>query len=723
MRWQKIARLVIAAFVIVFAGVVIYSMRQRAAMPTAAPEPVRATDPSAYTETGKGTSEQIKDGKVVTAVSFARQLTYSDGKVRGIDVDAKLTDKEGRPMRLTAKEAELVAPPGQPQALSVGKLTGDVKLTTDTGLEVTSAEAAFSDQTGILTIPGPVQFKKGRMTGRGVGATYNRNNDVLWILAEAHVTAAPDAAGGGAIEATAGSAGLARADNYMKLEKNARIVSDGRTAQAAIITLFLDQSGEKVQRMELREQSRITGTGAGASLMVAKDIDMNYAEDGRTLRSSKLMQNAVVELPGGAGGPARRIAGTTIDIAMSPDGATVTSLNAMERVQVDLPAEGDAPGKQIRSSSLHATGAPGQGLQNAIFEGGVDYTEVRPASGKAPAAERKARSLRLIVATKPGLGPIEQADFRGNVRFTDADTIAEAPRALYTIAKDMLDLSPSDGDAGTGPVVTTPQLRVEARNIHLSPTSKKLTADTDIRSSIKPQKKGAADATGRMPVMLKQDQPVTVTSNRLAYDGVAEATYSGSALLWQGNGSRISGDTIVLNDRTGNLIARGTVRTTMIMMDEDPKTKAKTPTVTNASSDLLDYNDAKRLATYTSTSATLARLTSPQGDMSGKRIDLYLKESGNEVERAESDDTVSVKLDKLFATGKHLVYTASADTYLLTGQPAVSIQKDEQGSCKRTDGTTMTYHRATGFLRSEGIAGVAATRSKPLDACPAELKP
>jgi lipopolysaccharide export system protein LptA len=129
------------------------------------------------------------------------------------------------------------------------------------------------------------------------------------------------------------------------------------------------------------------------------------------------------------------------------------------------------------------------------------------------------------------------------------------------------------------------------------------------------------------------------------------------------------------------------------------------------------------LATYTSTSATLARLTSPQGDMSGKRIDLYLRESGNEVERAESDDTVSVKLEKLFATGKHLVYTAAADTYLLTGQPAVSIQKDEQGSCKRTDGTTMTYHRATGFLRSEGIAGVAATRSKPLDACPAELKP
>ena len=36
-----------------------------------------------------------------------------------------------------------------------------------------------------------------------------------------------------------------------------------------------------------------------------------------------------------------------------------------------------------------------------------------------------------------------------------------------------------------------------------------------------------------MPTMLKQDRPVNVTSNRLDYDGVSEATYSGNALLWQ----------------------------------------------------------------------------------------------------------------------------------------------------------------------------------------------
>ena len=81
--------------------------------------------------------------------------------------------------------------------------------------------------------------------------------------------------------------------------------------------------------------------------------------------------------------------------------------------------------------------------------------------------------------------------------------------------------------------------------------------------------------------MLKQDAPVNVTSNRLDYDGVAEATYSGNAMLWQDK-SRIEGETIVLNDDTGNLTARVKVRTTMMLQDEDPKTKVRKLTETRA---------------------------------------------------------------------------------------------------------------------------------------------
>jgi lipopolysaccharide export system protein LptA len=732
-RWQRIARLAIAVFVVGFGGFVFLAMRQRVAAPPGSSDGAQV-HPDVILSSGAGKRQEYKLGKLNFALTYGKALSYKDGRSTFVGITLELPDRNGRTFVVTADAGELISPPDKPAEMSGAKVTGHVKLTTDNGVEVLASDATFDNKEGILKIPGPVTFTRGRMKGSGVGATYDRNRDVLWLLAEAHLTVTPDAAGGGAVEATSSTAGLARAENFVKLVGSARMTADARTAAADEITALLDEKGEKIQQLQLREHSRITGTGAGAQLMTARHIDMTYAADGRTLQSSKLMERGVVEFPGAAGAGGRRIAGTTIEIAMSPDGATVTNLTAQENVQVDLPAEGDTPSRKIRSASLRATGAAGQGLQNAVFEGGVDFVETRPAAGKSPALDRRANSTRLIVDTKPGLGPLERADFRGNARFRDGELTAEAPRALYNIERDQLDLSPSDGDAGTGPILNNHQLTVQARNIHLSPSTQKLKADTDVRSIIKPQKPAtpdgparggreappAAQGQTRLPVMLKQDRPVNVTSNRLDYDGVSEATYSGNALLWQDR-SRIAAETIVLNDRTGNLTGHVNVRTTMQLEDEDPKTKVRKLTETIASADMLVYDDAKRLATYTATGATPANLKSPQGDMRGNRIDLYLRESGSEVDRAELDVNVAVTLDTLYATGKHLVYTAATETYVLTGDPVVSVRKDEQGACKETRGSTMTYQRSTDRTRVEAMTGIA-TETKPLPACPAELR-
>jgi lipopolysaccharide export system protein LptA len=730
MRWQKIARLAIVVFVVGFAIVVFLAMRRRPAA-SAGGEDIVRSDPGAILESGAGEHKRLNLGKLDFSLKYDKALTYKDGRSKFVGVTLTLPDRDGRTFVVTADEGELVSPPDRPADLTVAKLTGNVKLTTDNGLEVVSADASYDGKDGILTIPGPVTFTRARMKGSGVGASYDRNRDVLWLLADARINVVPDASGGGALEASAATAGLARTDNYLRLEGTARITTDARTAEADTITAMLDEKGEKIQLMELREHSRISGTGAGAQTMTARHIDMTYAPDGRTLQSSRLMEGAVVELPGGPGAPSRRIAASTIDSTMSPDGATVTNLTALDKVQVDLPAEGEIPARRIRSASLRAAGTDGQGLQNAVFEGGVDFTETRPAAGTTAALNRHAESARLIVDTKPGLGPLERADFRGKVKFVDGELTAQAPRAVYAIDRDMLDLSPSDGDAGVGPLLQNRQLTVQARNIHVSPSSQKLTADTDVRSTIKPQKPAAGPAPGgrgsaappgqtHVPAILKQDQPVNVTSNRLEYDGVAETTYHGNALLWQDK-SRIAGETIVMNDRTGNLTAKGNVRSTMMLEDEDPKTQARSLTETRGSADNLVYDDAKRLATYTATGTTPARLTSVQGDMRGNRIDLYLKESGNEVDRAEVDGNVAVTLETLYATSRHLVYTADEDKYVLTGEPVVSVTKDKDGTCKETRGNTVTYRRLVDSTSVEAMAGVA-TETKPLPACPAQLR-
>jgi lipopolysaccharide export system protein LptA len=741
MRWQKIARAAIALFVVAFAAAVFLSMRERMGAPAPNEAAPRAIDEKAIVEMGPGQSEQTTNGKLVFSLAWKNHLVYKDQSSKLVGITLVLPDRNGRTFSIRADEGQVAQSTDNAQtALKTALFKGNVVLTTDNGIKVMASEATYNDAEGMLRIPGAVEFSRDRMKGSGVGATYDKTRDVLWILEQAHVTVAPDAAGAGALEANAGSAGLARADNYMKLVKDARIVSEGKTAQASEITLILDETGQKIQQMQLREQSRITGTGSGTQSMAAKNIDMTYAPDGRILQHSKLMESAVVELPGTNGGPARRIAGGTIDIGMSPDGAVVTSLDAQDKVQVDLPAEGDGPARQIRSVSLHAVGAPGQGLQNGVFEGGVEFIETRPASGKTAAIDRRARSLKLIADTKPGFGAIQRADFRGNACFVDGPTsappargstcagtgrvTAEAPRAVFNIEADQLDLSQSPGETGSGPRLIDTNLDVQALNIHLSPSTHKLKADTEVRSFMRPQSRKDANAASqrqtRVPVMLKQDKQVNVTSNRLEYDGTSEATYSGDALLFQDQ-SRISADTIVINDQTGNLTARVNVRTTMFFQDEDPKTKVKKPSETKVFADLLVYEDAKRLATYTAAGEKPARLIGAEGDILGDRIELFLKESGNELERAEADGRVSVTLENMYATGKHLVYTAATDEHVLTGDPVVSIQKDDQGKCKQSRGTTLTYRRSEGSIRMEGIGGLAASESKPIDPCPAQL--
>ncbi len=722
MRWQKAARLAIAVFVIAFAGLVIFTIRQRTAVPDRVPEPVKRTDAPVETP-GPLRFERVDNGKLIYRLTGVGHKMYHDGRQVIGTVELTLPDRNGKTFKVTADEAEFQRQPAQ--EVGSGTFKGNVRLTTNDGIEVKAASANYDDTTGVLTVPGHVEFTRGRMNGTGIGATYDRNKDVLWLLDQAHVIVSPDEKGAGAAEMTAGAAGMARSDNYTRLTRNGRIVSGTTTLVGNEITAITKPDGNTVEQIQLRGNSAITETGVNPRTMTAQDIDLVYAADGKTLQSSRLMQNAVVNLPGQAGAAGRRIAGRTIDMTMGPDGSQLTSLNATETVQLDLPAAGDAPAKEIRAATLRASGPPDAGLQTAVFEGGVEYRESRPAKGTVAAIDRTARSSRLLVTTKPGLGDIEQADFRGNFRFSDGTRLsAEAPRALHHFAADRIDLSSFEKEPGPTPFVNDGQFLVEARNIQMSPTSQKLTADTSVRSTVQPKSKqkattnGAGNQDTRMPVMLEQDRPVYVASNKLSYDGVSEATYTGKARLWQDNSqSKIDAETIVLNDRSGNLTAQTNVTTTMLLSNADPKTKEKVPTLMTVTANDLVYEDAKRLAVYTGTPAKQANMKGAQGDITGDRLDLYLAEKGGELERAESHGNVTVREAIRTVRGQVLVYTSATDTYVMTGNPVEAIERETATTCKKMLGTTLTFRRAIGSISADA-SGVNLVKSETIP-CPA----
>jgi lipopolysaccharide export system protein LptA len=729
MTWQKKARLAIGAFVIVFVAIVIVALRTRKTVPQTGAIPGRV-DKEAVVETPTGGHvEQYKEGKITFAVKFGSQLTYPDGRTKFGDFELT-SARNGRMFTVTSREAVIVQ---NGQDLKTAQFTGAVKLTSE-GMEVTAEEAAYDEAEGVLKVPGAVAFKRGRMSGTGVGATYDLNKEVFWLLDKAHINVAADEKGQGALEATSAAAGMARLDHYMRLTGRGHITAEGRLLDADEITIQLTEDNERVKRLELRGNSSMSGGGAagGAQAMSARDIDLTYADDGRTLQQSHLAENSVVQLPGSGGSAGGRIAGKTIDIAMAPDGSTVTNLNATENVQVDLPAEGDLPAKRIRSATLTATGAPGSGLQSFTFGGNVDYRETRAGKGKAAAIDRVARSLTLTVRTKPGFGAVEQADFRGNVHFTDGPQVAaDAQRALYHVQGDQIDLS-SSGDPGpVTPRVSDGRVTVEARTIEFVLGTRKLKADTKVRSSMLPStKKGtgaSATATataatapgdapqGKLPSLLKQDEAVTVTSNGLEYDGLAgRAVYSGTARLWQGD-TTVRGDTITVDDKTGNLEAAGTVQTDMTLDQVDEKTGARKPTRTKGDSDSFVYDDSKRLATYTGK----AHMVGPAGDVAAEKLELFLKPGGNELERAEgygANGTVIVNDFGRTALGARLTYTVKSETYLMTGTP-VKVIETKPPDCREYVGAVVTFVRAVDTVSMSGN-GVNPAVQTPIP-CPA----
>src|SRR5262249_16398583 len=254
--------------------------------------------------------------KIVFSIKFENQLAYADGRIVQKNVTMLFPDRNGRSITVTASAGERTAKPGE----EIGRvhLTGDLKLTTSDNITIAAKEATYDDQTGMLEVPGDVAFSHNRMSGTGVGATYDKNRDVLWLLAEARIHVTADEKGQGALEGTAGSAGFARADHYIKLQKNGHIEGERHIIDADDVMVHLTDKDTRAKLVELRANSRITAAkgASGPQSMTARDIDLTYADDGRTLQHALLMENGVVQLQGDGKTPGQKISGKTIDVAL-----------------------------------------------------------------------------------------------------------------------------------------------------------------------------------------------------------------------------------------------------------------------------------------------------------------------------------------------------------------------------------------------------------------------
>jgi lipopolysaccharide export system protein LptA len=149
--------------------------------------------------------------------------------------------------------------------------------------------------------------------------------------------------------------------------------------------------------------------------------------------------------------------------------------------------------------------------------------------------------------------------------------------------------------------------------------------------------------------------------------------------------------------------------TTSTMLEQqsaDGKKKERVRSIGTAED--FSYEESWRRATYIGD----AHLSGPQGDMTANKIELYLKPSGDELDRAEAYEKLTLREQNRKTTGLRMTYTTADESYVVTGQPVAIV--DECG--RETKGRKLTFVKATDTVVVDG-GGQVRTQTKSAGKC------
>ena len=366
----------------------------------------------------------MKGDKRNLRVEFERQTTNKEGENKLHGVKIIVDNREGRSYTVTGKEAFI----GQQN--SSFDVRGDVKLETSDGLTAHGQQATYVDAEKIVRVPG-----RGHVQARA----HDRVRHRLHLRRAARHDVDPrqgrrevrrPRATPARWRSPSGAFGYARRDRYMRLEKTLHIDREGQLIDADRVdgapVSRSRRAGLSRAARRLEDHRRPERQGA-ASRCPRRDINIDYADDGRTMQNATLAGNAAIELAPKQGAAGQKLAGNFMDIGLEPDGS-VRSLSTRDNVTATLPATKDTAARTIRSTALTAAGNA-QGLNRMIFSEGVEYRE---AATKTQGA-RIARAKSLEASLDPAAGALEEARFTGNFDFTDGPMRALSNDARYNV--------------------------------------------------------------------------------------------------------------------------------------------------------------------------------------------------------------------------------------------------------------------------------------------------
>jgi lipopolysaccharide transport protein LptA len=697
--WQKRARIFVAVLAIGVIGVVAYTMRPREAV--APPQKIDKLPEDIKVLTIGGNVVHLKGASQDLKIAFERQATDKKDQNTLYGVKAHVANRGGRSYIISGGEAQI----GKDESSFVVK--GNVKMETDDGLIANSQEATYTDTDKIVRAAGPVIFSRGRMNGSGTGFLFDEQRDTLIILEAADVHFAAEGQEG-PMDVKAGGFTYARRDRYMRFERAMHMDRGGQLIDADDGTVRLYPDRDETDLIELKGNSKVTGGGQMGALqsMSARDINLNYGDDGRTLENAVLSGTGVVEVLPKGNSAIQRLAADYMEMGLQPDGS-VRNLNARNGVTVTLPATKEVGARTIRSNTLTAVGEA-QGIREMNFREAVEYREAATTTHPP----RVARTPILDATLEPATGALVDARFVEKFEFTEDTLRATSENAVYKVEQGTMLLA----GIKLTPHIENESLTIDANTIDVTLDPLGVTATGNVRSTM--LSAAARDSTGglrrdnttaaRRPALLSEKEPVQIVAAKLAYDETSKrAEYSGQAKLMQGE-TRIDGDSLTLDETKGDLIASGKVTTTLVIEDRDQAGDARPkPTIGRAGS--FTYSDQTRTATYTTT----AQLDGDQGNLRGDTIEMKLAKSENTLEGLEARGQITALVDRRTVTGADLTYSPADDKYIVNGAPVKMVDAD----CQETSGKRLTFWKASERVIVDGNNEVR-TQTKGGGKCP-----
>ena len=712
MRWQKSARVGLAIAGLGIAAAIVYYSRQGSPPPTAPSSGVKL-EPAVASVGAGGTQTILKDGQPHQDITYETRQEYTDGRLRLTKAVVAGRGENKSKIRADVLETRLAEAGVMPKQLT---FTGHVFIEEQGGLTVQTETASYDDGTGVVTIPGALTFQRGRTSGEGVGATYDRNKGIVVIQDQSKARVGPDEKGTGAAEAFAKRMIMERGLHSLRLEEGARIVSQSQTLTGLTATMLFTEDDTALKFLDLRGAARVDptpGAPANQPAMSADNISMGFHPDGQTLQHATLTGQAELTLRDAS--LSRSIKGSLIDLFTGTDGRTLVGLTAADRVIVELPASATAPARRITSQTLKATGDEKKGLTSARFDGNPKFEETgaktaRGAGQGGTTTDTRTGTSTVLILTLGGqLEAIEKADFDQNVRFVNGALTANSDKATYREAKGLLELHPNDREPRRRSSVSSGEFFVASADIDLSLETEDLIAVGDVKTTL--ERKAAAGAKTTRGGLFSGSTPITGSAARLDYrKATGKATYTGApkapALLQQGD-TRIFANELVFEEAVNSLKGTGDVdsRMPMTVTDQQGRSQVKEQQVL---AETMSYDDASRQAQYRGQPVIL---TTADGVTEGLTMFFELAEDGKTLKRLRAVGSVfASRSDGHEFSGTELDYRMEEDRYILTGSSGIPAQvkqpprdpKAPAPVCDFTIGQKFEYFHRTGGFQNYG---------------------